>query len=77
MAAGVRLGSVTDLNRDHGISLLRAINRHAAVAELIPKTKRYEDEPALERGVARVMSAPAKSYALAVVSFNAASTRCR
>ena len=55
----------------------RAINRHAGVAEQIPKTNPYENDFTLVRGVARVMSAPAKLYALAVVSFNAASTRCR
>ena len=41
-------------------------NRHAAVVGLTPQTKRYEKDFALERGVARIMSAPAKSYALAV-----------
>ncbi len=41
-------------------------NRHAAVVGLTPQTKRYEKDSALERGVARIMSAPAKSYALAV-----------
>jgi hypothetical protein len=36
----------------------------------------YEDDSALDLGSARVMSAPS-SYALAVVSFKATSTRCR
>jgi hypothetical protein len=38
---------------------------------------RLEHSSTLDVGVARVISAPAKSYALAVVSFNAASMRRR